>query len=223
MLSYAFSVLLLASASSAHRGGRPEPQTGSTLPLVFHVDPAHPDLPAPEHYQIGQLDSPSFGAKCTFKDAYATCGDYFDLKQGVDHALFCSPRGICAGEGAACGASDACDMGKPFLLERRVKRSALIISSNAAKLEQRRIAAGKACPEESEACSAGRGGFQCVYTMSEVDQCGGCTGKGGKDCSAISFALSTSCRDGGCIVHSCTAGYQPDRRQKECIDNYTFN
>lgn len=59
-----------------------------------------------------QEDKANFGAPCTFEPhSFRTCGDFYDEVSGVDHGLFCSPSGICAGKGAACGASEACDDG----------------------------------------------------------------------------------------------------------------
>ena len=54
-------------------------------------------------------DSPNFGRACDFgAGAFRSCGDYFDAESEIDHGLFCSPAGICAGKGAACGATEAC-------------------------------------------------------------------------------------------------------------------
>lgn len=58
-------------------------------------------------------DSPNFGRSCDFKaGTFLSCGDYFDAASEIDHGLFCSPRGICAGKGAACGATEACAEGE---------------------------------------------------------------------------------------------------------------
>ncbi|ORY80779.1 hypothetical protein BCR35DRAFT_331838 [Leucosporidium creatinivorum] len=62
-------------------------------------------------------------------------------------------------------------------------------------------------PEGTEACSSGIGGFECVDTLTDVNECGGCHNFGGVSCSTIEGALATSCRDGGCVVHACTGGF----------------
>lgn len=54
---------------------------------------------------------------------------------------------------------------------RCVPRGSFVISPMSAKQEQRRKAASKACPEGSEACSAGSGGFE----VSRSTRSGGCT------------------------------------------------
>lgn len=41
---------------------------------------------------------------------------------------------------------------------------------------------------------------QCVFTDSEVTQCGGCLELGGTDCSSIPNSLATSCRQGTCKI-----------------------
>lgn len=42
--------------------------------------------------------------------------------------------------------------------------------------------------------------LQCVDTLFDVNECGGCHNFGGVSCSTIEGALATSCRDGGCVV-----------------------
>ena len=57
-----------------------------------------------------QGDNQNFGKVCRLAETESsTCGDYFDGR--VDHALFCSPIGICAGRGAICGTDAACNTG----------------------------------------------------------------------------------------------------------------
>lgn len=57
-----------------------------------------------------QGDNRNFGKACRLAETESsTCGDYFDGR--VDHALFCSPVGICAGRGAICGTDAACNTG----------------------------------------------------------------------------------------------------------------
>ena len=53
-----------------------------------------------------QADSQNFGKACSNA---GICGDFFDGK--VDHALFCSPAGVCAGRGSICGTDAACSEG----------------------------------------------------------------------------------------------------------------
>jgi hypothetical protein len=90
------------------------------LPVIVHVvDPSSPSQsiqpPQPSiHLTFAdddQLDEPNFGASCQFVNTFMTCGDYFDKTTAVDHGLFCSPVGVCAGKGAACGSSEACGEG----------------------------------------------------------------------------------------------------------------
>ncbi|KAL8280954.1 hypothetical protein RQP46_006633 [Phenoliferia psychrophenolica] len=237
--------VLLATLSLARETARPESpraalfevkptKTGSQLPtihfqdansIVFQVEPdsafARPD---PIFAEILSVDNPNFGSACQFvaSATYLTCGDYLHLATGVDHALFCSPRGVCAGELAACGSDEACDEGLSCnsFTQRCAKTGSFIKSINAARLEQRRktaTASGR-CPELAEACSTGSGGFECVQTLSEVKECGGCLGLGGRDCSKINNALSSSCREGACVIPAnppLTASYLADFNESE--------
>lgn len=63
-------------------------------------------------------DSPNFGLKCDYAadGPFRSCGDYLDRESQVDHGLFCSPSGICAGKNAVCGATEACMPGAQLLL-----------------------------------------------------------------------------------------------------------
>lgn len=81
-------------------------------PLAMAEEDAEQDATADADEDTSELhfaDSPNFGRPCDFKaGAFLSCGDYFDAASEIDHGLFCSPRGICAGKGAACGATEAC-------------------------------------------------------------------------------------------------------------------
>ncbi|GJN87806.1 hypothetical protein Rhopal_000761-T1 [Rhodotorula paludigena] len=191
--------------------------------MVVHiVDPATPSVstaPAPtadawndadadvELSNAGaQEDAPNFGSPCTFDDPYATCGDFFDPATGLDHGLFCSPMGVCGGRGAACGATEACTDAK-------------LLSIESARKASRREAAASRCPEGAQACPSGAGGFECVHTATDDQQCGACLGFGGRNCAAIPNAFATSCRSGACRVHACVDGYQPNEEGTDCIDD----
>ena len=41
---------------------------------------------------------------------------------------------------------------------------------------------------------------QCAFTLTDVEECGGCVGLGGRDCTKINNALSSSCREGTCVI-----------------------
>ncbi|KAI5478532.1 hypothetical protein MNV49_005068 [Pseudohyphozyma bogoriensis] len=199
LAKHAPSVRSLRSPSSSSSNNNSNPINRSTLPLVFHVDPSRPDEPAPLSAAIGDaFDTPDFGARCEFVKPYVTCGDYFEPRTGLDHALFCSPDGVCAGKGAACGSSEACAEGLSCNLQnhRCAPTGSFTISVNAQRLDQRRKASKQLCPAETEACHAPNGAFHCVFTMRETEECGGCLDAGGIDCSALPNVMSSSCRDG---------------------------
>jgi hypothetical protein len=81
-------------------------------PLAMAEEDAEQDDAADDDEDASEYhftDSPNFGRPCDFgAGAFRSCGDYFDAESEVDHGLFCSPAGICAGKGAACGATEAC-------------------------------------------------------------------------------------------------------------------
>ncbi|GAA5974141.1 hypothetical protein JCM11641_003460 [Rhodosporidiobolus odoratus] len=237
-----FLTFLAPSFASASwwDGSRPDQlqlKTANANPsvLVHVVDPASPSTSSVvTPSSLGQdaaeawdeededNDSPNFGKTCEFASTFASCGDYFDGE--LDHGLFCSPSGVCGGKGAACGASEACGDGlvcNPSS-HRCVAATAKLLSIENDRRSARRKAAYGACPEGAQACSSGVGGFQCVHVLTDDQECGGCLGFGGQDCSAISNGLATSCRAGSCRVHACTAGYRPSEDGTECIDDMFF-
>ena len=117
-LSLLLSAAPLASARVERRAivQARQPPKQAVLPVIIHrVDPAPPSVSAQsvlagEEDQDSQLDEPNFGCSCQYSPSnpYNTCGDYFAEETGVDHGLFCSPSGICAGLGAACGSTESC-------------------------------------------------------------------------------------------------------------------
>ncbi|GAA5912065.1 hypothetical protein JCM6882_002023 [Rhodosporidiobolus microsporus] len=171
-----------------------------------------------------QEDEPNFGEACAFEATFSTCGNFFEPSTGVDHGLFCSPSGVCAGKGAACGATEACSEGLVCNLasHRCVTATAELLRIDSSRKAARRNAAHNACPEGSEVCSSGFGGFRCVHTPSDDQECGACLSLGGRDCSAIPHALATSCRQGNCRVHACVGGYSPNEEGTECLDDLIY-
>lgn len=121
----AFTVLLFLTPSLAlARPSRSASAQLNSIPIVFRVNPPNPSLATTASpSELGQLDAPNFGQSCEFQDAYKTCGDFFHLATGVDHALFCSPAGVCAGTGAACGGNESCGAGAFFPFSEEKRRS----------------------------------------------------------------------------------------------------
>ncbi|KZS87919.1 hypothetical protein SISNIDRAFT_470538 [Sistotremastrum niveocremeum HHB9708] len=69
-----------------------------------------------------------------------------------------------------------------------------------------------------QACSVmtGRGGFECVDVMNDLESCGGCIGNPltnpgsrlGVDCSALPGVNDVRCVQGKCVISSCSDGFQ---------------
>ena len=90
-----------------------------SLPIVFRVNPYNVENPEPLSYssaeesEIKPKDEPNFGRLCDPADGpHNSCGNYFDSITGIDHTLFCSKEGICAGWGSMCISSEACGEGE---------------------------------------------------------------------------------------------------------------
>ncbi|BGP13203.1 hypothetical protein JCM10213_000218 [Rhodosporidiobolus nylandii] len=198
-----------------------DPASPSTSSLVT---PSSLSSSSADEDEDEQEDAPNFGQACTYERTFQTCGDYFDEASGLDHGLFCSPSGVCGGKGAVCGASEACDEGLVCNLSshRCVTATAALLSIEHDRKASRRKAAFAACPEGSQACSSGIGGFECIHVETDDQHCGGCLELGGRDCSAIPHAFATSCRSGSCQVHACVAGFSPNEEGTECVDEMFF-
>ncbi|GAA5924161.1 uncharacterized protein JCM15063_005561 [Sporobolomyces koalae] len=175
-----------------------------------------------EDQDLPEASSPNFGQPCEYRQSpFTVCGDYYDSETETDHGLFCSPSGFCASKGSVCGSNSACSTGLVCNLSthRCETESAQSLSISESRRNSRQRTAMSNCPDRAQACySPAFGGFECVFTGSEVTQCGGCIGTGGIDCSKIEGALATSCRHGSCVIHACAGGYAPSEDGTECID-----
>ncbi|GAA5923932.1 uncharacterized protein JCM15063_005503 [Sporobolomyces koalae] len=67
------------------------------------------------------------------------------------------------------------------------------------------------CPAGETACPIfpRMGTYECVDTMSELENCGGCASRSlGQDCTAITGALGLACQSGKCNVFTCQPGWE---------------
>ncbi|KAK9895237.1 hypothetical protein P389DRAFT_205291 [Cystobasidium minutum MCA 4210] len=67
------------------------------------------------------------------------------------------------------------------------------------------------CPDSLSACPIPslQGGYECVDTTQELENCGGCAVDGeGVDCTAITGVSGVGCLSGKCVVFSCVDGYR---------------
>ncbi|GAA5886463.1 hypothetical protein JCM16303_001418 [Sporobolomyces ruberrimus] len=86
--------------------------------------------------------------------------------------------------------------------------------------ERRNLAKRNVCPSSHEACSVdGKSAFECVDTSSSLEQCGGCAGQGGVDCTALPGVESVGCSAGVCEVYSCSEGFTWSASADACVAN----
>lgn len=81
------------------------------------------------------------------------------------------------------------------------------------------------CPEGQRACpiSSVDGGYECVDTNEELENCGGCTALGeGQDCTDIPGVSGVGCSKGQCVVFSCVSGYRLSSNGA-CSPSLTFS
>ncbi|GAA5953109.1 hypothetical protein JCM3765_007412 [Sporobolomyces pararoseus] len=75
-----------------------------------------------------------------------------------------------------------------------------------------------ACAQGHQSCSVeGTSGFECVDTSSSLEQCGGCAGQGGVDCTVIEGVAAVGCEQGRCSIYSCLDGYTWDALTQSCL------
>ncbi|KAF9034081.1 GCC2 and GCC3 family protein [Panaeolus papilionaceus] len=86
--------------------------------------------------------------------------------------------------------------------------------------------AQKACPVYTYTGGKKTPSFECVDVLSDLESCGGCVWEsrdgapsddGGRDCSAIPFVESVSCRSGECVIELCQLGFVVSEDGKTCV------
>ncbi|BGP43514.1 hypothetical protein JCM10450v2_007680 [Rhodotorula kratochvilovae] len=84
---------------------------------------------------------------------------------------------------------------------------------------------GSLCPSGLSACAVdgavrvGRAkrAFECVDTMSALEQCGACAGQGGVDCGAIPGVAAVGCVQGVCEIWACEDGFSFNADAGACV------
>ncbi|GAA6009590.1 hypothetical protein JCM11491_001026 [Sporobolomyces phaffii] len=84
--------------------------------------------------------------------------------------------------------------------------------------ERRNLAKRNVCPSSHEACSTGNG-FECVDTLTNLEQCGGCASAGGVDCTALTGVSSSACVQGVCEIWACAEGFTWSAESESCVAN----
>lgn len=76
------------------------------------------------------------------------------------------------------------------------------------------------CPKGFSACpisSLVGGDFECVDTLSDLDNCGGCATLGeGQNCNAIPGVWNVGCEQSACKIYTCADGYTLSQDEQSC-------
>ncbi|KAF9652025.1 hypothetical protein BDM02DRAFT_3109794 [Thelephora ganbajun] len=76
------------------------------------------------------------------------------------------------------------------------------------------------CPKGLSACPVSSligGDYECVDTLVDLDNCGGCATLGeGQNCNAIPGIWNVGCEQSACKVYTCAEGYAPSRDGRSC-------
>ncbi|GAA5890597.1 hypothetical protein JCM5296_004309 [Sporobolomyces johnsonii] len=74
------------------------------------------------------------------------------------------------------------------------------------------------CPASHTACPIeGKNGFECIDTLSNIEQCGACQSQGGIDCTALPGVESVGCVSGVCEIWSCQEGRSWSQEAAACL------
>jgi len=77
------------------------------------------------------------------------------------------------------------------------------------------------CPQGLAACavtSLTGGDYECVDTVSDLDNCGGCALFGeGQNCNAIPGVWNVGCEQSSCKIYTCAQGYRLAHDGKSCV------
>ncbi|GAA5935684.1 uncharacterized protein JCM15063_001772 [Sporobolomyces koalae] len=105
------------------------------------------------------------------------------------------------GEALTCGSAGTCELAAVPSGRARARRN----------LSNRSL-----CPTANEEACAVEGGFQCIDTTSNLENCGGC-GSLGTDCTALEGVASVSCEQSSCSIWACADGYTFDAESQACV------
>ncbi|GAA5915805.1 uncharacterized protein JCM6883_006292, partial [Sporobolomyces salmoneus] len=121
----------------------------------------------------------------------------------TDPEFFCGENA--AGQDLYCDASTStCQVLAAPSGRARARRNLLKINSCASGHE--------ACPVE------GTSGFECIETLSNLEQCGGCASSGkGVDCTTLPGVQAVGCEAGVCQIWSCLDNFTYDADSESCV------
>ncbi|GAA5939869.1 uncharacterized protein JCM15063_004330 [Sporobolomyces koalae] len=171
------------------------------------------------------------GAFC--QDATQGSTTFTDAQNYAIFNQFCSSgycsfgNGMCDTHATTVGADCSSDpefkctqtsTGQALTCDKSTLTCALAAVPSGRARERRNVAKRNVCPASHEACSV-EGGFECVDTTSNIEQCGACAGAGGVDCTQIEGAGSVACVAGTCEIWSCAEGFTWSADNESCVAN----
>ncbi|KAF9785861.1 protein priA [Thelephora terrestris] len=90
----------------------------------------------------------------------------------------------------------------------------------AAEKRQNRSRNVAPCPKGLSACPVSSligGDYECVNTLEDLDNCGGCATLGeGQNCNAIFGVWNVGCEQSACKIYTCADGYTLSQDEKSC-------
>ncbi|GAA5969703.1 hypothetical protein JCM11641_008010 [Rhodosporidiobolus odoratus] len=176
----------------------------------------------------GSTDADACGAFGSFcQDATPSSNDFTDAENYAIFNQFCS-SGYCNFGTGACDVhaqlGEDCSTDPEFGCadgltcdQSTFTCAVAAVPSGRARSRRNQLHRRNLCPASHSACSLSSGGFECVDTSSNLEQCGGCASQGGVDCTAIAGAESVGCVDSVCEIWSCQEGFSYDAEKEACV------
>ncbi|GAA5949913.1 hypothetical protein JCM21900_005519 [Sporobolomyces salmonicolor] len=92
-----------------------------------------------------------------------------------------------------------------------------VAPSGRARSRRNELARRNLCPASHSACAIdGKKGFECIDTLSNLEQCGACASNGGVDCTSLAGVEAVGCVAGVCEIWSCQDGYAYNAETSAC-------
>ncbi|GAA5981587.1 hypothetical protein JCM11641_004106 [Rhodosporidiobolus odoratus] len=115
-----------------------------------------------------------------------------------------------------CATGLTCDQSTFTCVTAAAQPSARARSRRSAMMQLNYGRRHSVCPRPQSACAVVGGGFECVDTSSDLEQCGACANQGGVDCTALEGVESTGCIAGICEIWACAEGFGLDASSQSC-------
>ncbi|GAA5824629.1 hypothetical protein JCM3770_000321 [Rhodotorula araucariae] len=145
-----------------------------------------------------------------------------DVKKGAGESCASDPDYACAA-GLACSPTDRICVDASTQPSQRARSRRALVHKRGALCPAGRSACAVDGTGTSASASAGlrvgraKRAYECIDTMSSLEQCGACAAQGGVDCTAIAGVAAVGCVQGVCEIWACDDGFAFDPAAAACV------